>query len=64
MQSDELMTRMYEEIKVIRAEVEEIREVLVGETEPTEKERAEIEAGLSEMKEGKVRSWEQIKGEL
>ena len=55
---------MYEEIKVIRAEVEEIREVLVGETEPTEKERAEIEAGLSEMKEGKVRSWEQIKGEL
>lgn len=55
---------MYEEIKVIREELDEIRIVLIPEDEPTDEELREIELGNIEIAEGKYRSWKEIKEEL
>ncbi len=62
--NEELLVKMYEEIKVIREELEEIRIVLIPEDEPTDEELGEIELGNIEIAEGKYRSWKEIKEEL
>ena len=62
--NEELLVKMYEEIKVMREELDEIRIVLVPEDEPTDEELREIELGNIEIAEGKYRSWKEIKEEL
>jgi len=62
--TEELLTKMYEDIKVIREELNEIRIALIPEDEPTEEELREIELGKKEIAEGKYRPWEEIKKEL
>lgn len=62
--NEELLVKMYEEIKVIREELDEIRIVLIPEDEPTDEELREIELGNIEIAEGKYRSWKEIKEEL
>ncbi len=64
MSTEELLVKMYEEIKVIREELDEIRIVLIPEDEPTDEELREIELGNIEIAEGKYRSWKEIKEEL
>ena len=64
MTTEELLTKMYEDIKVIREELNEIRIALIPEDEPTEEELREIELGKKEIAEGKYRPWEEIKKEL
>lgn len=64
MNTEELLIKMYEEIKVIREELDEIRIVLIPEDEPTDEELSEIELGNVEIAEGKFRSWKEIKEEL
>lgn len=59
--TEELMVKMYEEIKVIKAELNEIKIALIPEDEPTEEELMEIELGNREIAEGKYRSWKEIK---
>lgn len=59
-----MLVKMYEEIKVIREELDEIRIVLIPEDEPTDEELREIELGNIEIAEGKYRSWKEIKEEL
>ena len=61
MSTEELMVKMYEEIKVIKAELNEIKIALIPEDEPTEEELMEIELGNREIAEGKYRSWKEIK---
>ncbi len=51
---------MYEEIKVIKAELNEIKIALIPEDEPTKEELMEIELGNREIAEGKYRSWKEI----
>ncbi len=55
---------MYEEIKVIREELDEIKIALIPEDEPSEEELREIELGDREIFEGKYMSWREIKEEL
>ena len=64
MTTEELLTRMYEDIKVIKEELNEIRIALIPEDEPTEEELREIEPGKKEIAEGKYRRWKEIKKEL
>jgi hypothetical protein len=59
--TEELMVKMYEEIKVIKAELNEIKIALIPEDEPTEEELMEIELGNREIAEGKYRSWKEVK---
>lgn len=56
-----MMVKMYEEIKVIKAELNEIKIALIPEDEPTEEELMEIELGNREIAEGKYRSWNEVK---
>jgi hypothetical protein len=61
MSTEELMVKMYEEIKVIKAELDEIKIALIPEDEPTAEELMEIELGNKEIAEGKYRSWKEVK---
>ena len=61
MSTEELMVKMYEEIKVIKAELDEIKIALIPVDEPTEEELMEIELGNREIAEGKYRSWNEVK---
>ena len=60
MTTEELLTKMYENINVIK-KVNEIRIALIPEDEPTEEELREIELGKKEIAEGKYRPWKEIK---
>ncbi|MGC1119990.1 MAG: hypothetical protein WBA22_02750 [Candidatus Methanofastidiosia archaeon] len=64
MTTEELLIKMYEDIKVIKEELNEIRIALIPEDEPTEEELREIELGKKEIAEGKYRPWKEIKKEL
>ncbi len=64
MTAEELLTKMYEDIKVIKEELDEIKSTLIPEEEPTEEEMREIELGKKEITEGKYKSWKEIKKEL
>ncbi len=70
MMTDELLTKVYEEVKIIRTdlealkEVKALKEVLIPEVELTEEELESLEDGLQELKEGKVRDWERIREEV
>jgi hypothetical protein len=59
--AEELLTKMYEDIKAIKEELDEIRIALIPEDEPTEEELREIELRKEEIAEGKYRPWEEIK---
>jgi hypothetical protein len=61
MSTEELMVKMYEEIKEIRVDLEEIKVALIPEDEPTDEELMEIELGDIEIAEGKYMSWKEIK---
>ncbi len=62
--SEELLMKMYEEIKAIREELDEIKIAIIPEDEPSEEELREIELGNREISEGKYRPWIAIKEEL
>jgi len=55
---------MYEEIKMIRKELDEIKIALIPEDVPTEEELREIELGKREIVNEKYRPWKDIKKEL
>ena len=61
MHADELLVKMYEDIKVIRNELKELKVALIPEDEPSEDELKEIRSGNKEVEEGRYRSWKRIK---
>jgi hypothetical protein len=64
MTTEELLTKMYEDIKATKEGLDEIKIALILEDEPTEEELREIELGKKEIAEGKYRPWKEIKKEL
>ncbi len=62
--SDELLLKIYEEIKAIKNEISEIKMMLIPEDVGLEDEIEEIEMGIKEIKEGKYREWKEIREEL
>jgi len=64
MSSDDVLVKVYEEIKLIREELDEIKTALIPEDIPTEEELKEIHSGTKEIIDGKYRPWGDIKKEL
>ena len=64
MSTEELLVKMFEELKLIKEELDEIKFALIPEVEPSEEEIREIESGGREIAEGKYRSWKEVKEEL
>jgi len=64
MSKDELLTKMYSEIKIIKKEIEEIKNILIPEDEPTNEELEEIKLGIAEIKGKNYRDWKDIKKEI
>jgi len=64
MSTEELLIKMYEDIKAIKEELDQIKIALIPEDKPTEEELREIELGTKEIAEGKYRAWKEIKEEL
>lgn len=62
--TEELLIMMYEDIKYIKEELNEIRIALIPEEEPTEEEFRDIELGKKEIAEEKYRPWKEIKKEF
>ncbi len=60
----EMMEKIYSEIKVIRKELDEIKQAIIEEDEPDEDELQVIHDGEEDIKAGKVRSWRDIKKDL
>ena len=57
MSTEELLIKMYEDIKAIKEELNEITIALIPEDKPTEEEELrEIELGTKEIAEGKYRA--------
>lgn len=56
MTTEELLMKMYEDIRIIKEELNEIKIALIPEDEPTEEELHEIELGKKEIAGGKYRS--------
>jgi len=63
MTTEELLMKMYEDIKTIK-KVNEIRIALIPEDEPAEEELREIELGKKEIAEKKYRPWKEIKNSM
>ncbi|GEM_PF-5749742 len=61
MESSELLMRVYEEIKLIKEELDEIKKALIPEDTPSAEEIEEIELGMKEMERGERRPWKDIK---
>lgn len=64
MSDTDILTKMYEELQIVRREIKEIKSVIIPEDEPTKDEIEEIKLGLSEVNKSKYRRWKDIKGEL
>lgn len=64
MTTEELLMEIYEDIKTIKEELDEIKIALIPEDEPTEGELREVELGKEEIAERKYRPWKEIKKEL
>lgn len=64
MTTEELLMKIYEDIKTIKEELDEIKIALIPEDEPTEEELREVELGKKEIAERKYRPWKEIKKEL
>jgi len=56
-----MIKEIYEKVVRIEREVEEIKEILIGEEKLTEEEEKELEESLSELKRGEVVSEEEIR---
>jgi len=64
MATEKLLIKMYEDIKYIKEELNEIRIALIPEEKSIEEELRKIELGKKEIAEEKYRSWKEIKNEL
>ncbi len=57
----EMIKEIYEKVMRIEREVEEIKEILIGEESLTEDEEKELDEALIEMQKGDVVSEEEIR---
>ena len=55
------LTELYREVKGLRRDVEEIKEMLVLEVSPTKSEKRAIARGRKEFAEGKTEDWSEAR---
>ena len=58
------LTELYREVKVLRRDVEEIKEMLIPEVAPSKAERQAIARGRKEASQGKAREWSEVREEV
>jgi hypothetical protein len=51
-------------VKVLRRDVEEIKEMLVPEVTPTKADRQAIARGRKEFSQGKVKDWSEVRKQV
>lgn len=55
------LSRLYEEVKILRRDIEEIKEMLVPEVPATEQEIEAVHEGRMEFARGEIEEWSEIK---
>ena len=58
---DSKFAQLYKEVKVLRRDVEEIKEMLIPEISPSEEERKGVEEGRKEFARGEVEEWSEVR---
>ncbi|MDV3243900.1 MAG: hypothetical protein LYZ66_01845 [Nitrososphaerales archaeon] len=52
---------LYKEVRVLRRDVEEIKEMLISEVSPSEEDRRAVARGRNEYALGKVEEWSEVR---
>ena len=60
----QVLEEIYKEIKLLRREVEELKEILIPEIKPSSDEVAAVEAGRAEYKKGEYSDWKDVRKRL
>ena len=55
------LTELYREVRGLRRDVEEIKEMLIPEVTPTKADRQAIARGRREFSQGKVGDWSEVR---
>ena len=55
------LTELYREVRGLRRDVEEIKEMLIPEVTPTKADRQAIASGRKEFSQGKVSDWSEVR---
>jgi hypothetical protein len=55
------LTELYREVKGLRRDVEEIKEMLIPEVTPTKADRKAIARGRKEFAQGKTEDWSEVR---
>ena len=58
---DSKFEQLYKEVKVLRRDVEEIKEMLIPEVSPTEEELKAIREGRREFARGEFEEWSEVR---
>ncbi|HUK80868.1 MAG TPA: hypothetical protein VLU91_09460 [Nitrososphaerales archaeon] len=58
------LTELYREVKVLRKDVEEIKEMLIPEVTPTKADRQAIAKGRKELSQGKAKEWSEVRKQV
>ena len=58
---EDILTKMYKDIKLIKKGLDKIKIALIPEDEPTKEESDDIKIGNKEIADGKFREWKDIK---
>jgi hypothetical protein len=58
------LTELYREVRVLRRDVEEIKEMLIPEVTPTKADRKAIAKGRKEFSQGKVKEWSGVRKQV
>lgn len=60
----QVLDEIYKEVRILRREVEELKEILISEVKPDKNEIASVEAGRAEFKEGRYSDWKNVRKRL
>jgi hypothetical protein len=58
------LTELYREVKGLRRDLEEIKEMLIPEVSPTEADRRAIARGRKEFSDGKAEDWSEVRKQV
>ncbi len=55
------LTELYREVKGLRRDVEEIKEMLIPEVSPSEEDKKAVARGRREYSQGKAEEWSEVR---
>jgi hypothetical protein len=60
----QVLEEIYKEVRLLRKEVEELKEILIPEVKPSSDEAAAVETGRAQLKRGECSEWREVKKRL